>query len=129
MVNIVDAFRKLENRDPTQAELIRMMEMKAEIDALKNKSIKPKENMIDKTRIGKENAARYARENQKGHKKEISVSPRIIQINKMIWYNLTNEQIADILNIGTDDVKATIKKYNLPRKGLKLIEYKTGARK
>ena len=129
MVNIVDAFRKLENRDPTQAELARMMEMKAEMDAIKNKVIKPKENMIEKAKTGKQNATKYARENQKGHKKEISVSPRIIQINKMIWYKLTNEQIADILNIAVDDVKATIKKYNLPREGLKLIEYKTGARK
>ena len=50
MVNIVDAFRKLENRDPTQAELARMMEMKAEMDAIKNKVIKPKENMIEKAK-------------------------------------------------------------------------------
>jgi hypothetical protein len=129
MVNLVDAFTKEFGKPPTQEQLAKMMELKAEIDAYKNKAIKPKENMIEKSKTGKANATEYARENPKGHKKEISVSPRIIQINKMIWYKLSNEQIADVLNVDVGYITNTIKKYHLPRHGLKQIEYRTGARK
>ena len=127
MVNIVDAFRKLENRDPTQAELARMMEMKAEMDALKNKSIKPKENLIEKTRIGKENAIKYHK--PKPIKETLQVAPKIIQINKLIWYKLTNEQIADVLLSPVENIEMLIKKFKLPRKGLVPQTYNKGARK
>lgn len=124
MVNIVDAFRKLENRDPTPNELIRMMEMKAEQDARRNIAIKPKENMIEKTKTGKENATRYAKANPRPRKTSIAVTQQIIQINKMIWYKLTHEQIADVLNTTTEKVVENVKKYNLPREGLEPIKYR-----
>lgn len=124
MVNIVDAFRKLENRDPTPNELIRMMEMKAEQDARRNKAIKPKENMIDKSKTGKEGVVEYLKRNPKPRKTSISVTQQIIQINKMIWYKLTHEQIADVLNITTEKVVENVKKYNLPREGLEPIKYR-----
>lgn len=124
MVNIVDAFRKLENRDPTQAELIRMMQLKAEQDARKNTAIKPKENMIEKTKTGKENATRYAKANPRPRKPSIAVTQQIIQINKMICYKLTHEQIADVLNTTPKKVVENVKKYNLPREGLEPIRYR-----
>lgn len=124
MVNIVDAFRKLENRDPTQAELARMMQLKAEQDARRNRTIKPKENMIEKTKTGKENATRYAKANPRPRKPSIAVTQQIIQINKMIWYKLTHEQIADVLNTTTEKVMENVKKYNLPREGLEPIRYR-----
>jgi len=124
MVNIVDAFRKLENRDPTQAELARMMQLKAEQDARKNRAIKPKENMIEKTKTGKENATRYAKKNPRPRKASIAVTQQIIQINKMIWYKLTHEQIADVLNTTTEKVMKNVQKYNLPREGLEQIRYR-----
>lgn len=123
-MNIVDAFRKLENRDPTPNELIRMMEMKAEQDARRNKAIKPKENMIDKSKTGKEGVVEYLKRNPKPRKTSISVTQQIIQINKMIWYKLTHEQIADVLNITTEKVVENVKKYNLPREGLEPIKYR-----
>ena len=124
MVNIVDAFRKLENRDPTEAELIRMMQMKAEQDARRNKAIKPTENMFDKTKTGKEGVVEYLKRNPKPRKPSIAVTQQIIQINKMIWYKLTHEQIADVLNITTEKVVENINKYGLPRKGLEPIKYR-----
>ncbi len=124
MVNIVDAFRKLENRDPTPNELIRMMEMKAEQDARRNKSIKPKEDMIEKAKTGKEGVVQYLKRNPKPRKSSIAVTQQIIQINKMIWYKLTHEQIADILNTTTEKVMENVKKYNLPRDGLEPIKYR-----
>jgi len=124
MVNIVDAFRELENRDPTQAEIIRMMQLKAEQDARKNRAIKPKENMIEKAKTGKENATRYAKKNPRPRKASIAVTQQIIQINKMIWYKLTHEQIADVLNTTTEKVMKNVQKYNLPREGLEQIRYR-----
>lgn len=43
MVNIVDAFRKLENRNPTEQELATMMQMKREMEGFK--TLRHKQNL------------------------------------------------------------------------------------
>ena len=127
MVNITDTFTKLYGRRPTPSEVQKMMRMKAEQDAFRNEAIKPKVNMIEKTQVGKENAIRYS--NPKPIKENLQVAPKIIQINKLIWYKLTNEQIADVLLSPVENIEMLIKKFKLPRKGLVPQTYNKGARK
>lgn len=127
MVNITDTFTKLYGRPPTPSEVQKMMQMKAEQDAFRNEAIKPKVNMIEKTQVGKENAIRYSK--PKPIKENLQVAPKIIQINKLIWYKLTNEQIADVLLSPVENIEMLIKKFKLPRKGLVPQTYNKGARK
>jgi hypothetical protein len=127
MVNITDTFTKLYGRKPTPSEVQKMMQMKAKQDAHRNEAIKPKIDMIEKTQVGKENAIRYSK--PKPIKETLQVAPKIIQINKLIWYKLTNEQIADVLLSPVENIEMLIKKFKLPRKGLVPQTYKTGARK
>jgi len=127
MVNITDTFTKLYGRPPTPSEVQKMMQMKAEQDAFRNEAIKPKVNMIEKTQVGKENAIRYNK--PKPIKETLQVAPKIIQINKLIWYKLTNEQIADVLLSPVENIEMLIKKFKLPRKGLVPQTYNKGARK
>jgi len=127
MVNITDTFTKLYGRKPTPSEIQKMMQMKAKEDAFRNEAIKPKIDMIEKTQVGKENAIRY--NEPKAIKETFKVAPKIIQINKLIWYKLTNEQIADVLLSPVENIEMLIKKFKLPRKGLVPQTYNKGARK
>ena len=127
MVNLTESFTKLVGRAPTERELAKMMRIKAEQDARKNNMIKPKVNMIEKTQVGKENAIRYSKPKQ--IKETLQVAPKIIQINKLIWYKLTTEQIADVLLSPVENIEMLIKKFKLPRKGLVPQTYNKGARK
>ena len=131
MVNITDTFTRMYGRPPTQSEIALMMEMKAKQDAYRNRVQQPDLDAFDKHKNGKRDATRYGnlKINKSKERQTASVPPIIIQINKMLWYKLTAEQVADVLNKDVEKINEHVKKYNLPRQGLQAIEYKRGPRK
>jgi DNA-binding CsgD family transcriptional regulator len=48
-------------------------------------------------------------------KNKVKCTPRGIQINKMLNYGLTAEQVMDVLQLTEAQVSATVERFKLPR--------------
>lgn len=128
MVNIVDAFRKLENRDPTQSEVIKMMQMKAEQDARKNGLIKPKQNIAElSSKYRNQHGSKLKREpkspqqinDDRKYKWPYRASQKAMQINRMLNDGVTIEKIAYYLDVRENVVSGEITRWDLPQKQTK----------
>ena len=117
MVNICDTFTRMYGRAPSEAELGAMLKMKADIDALKNKSITPREGDLVHSKKAQERAKiSAARRNKNG---SVAVPQRTCTINKLIMFGLSTGQIADALFMKFEAVESDIEKYKLPRQNLR----------
>ncbi len=107
----LDNFRKAFERDPTQDEIAMMMKLKA-LKQERQINTSNTGNLMQRSKISQELA--IARAN-KTLKNKVNCTPRGIQINKMLNYGLTAEQIMDVLQLTDVQVSATIERFKLPR--------------
>ena len=107
----LDNFRKAFERDPTQDEIAMMMRLKA-LKQERQINTSNTGNLMDRSKISQELA--IARANRKLQNK-VKCTPRGIQINKMLNYGLTAEQIMDVLQLSEVQVSATVERFKLPR--------------
>ena len=107
----LDNFRKAFERDPTQDEIAMMMKLKA-LKQERQINTSNTGNLMQRSKISQELA--IARAN-KTLKNKVNGTPRGIQINKMLNYGLTAEQIMDVLQLTDVQVSATIERFKLPR--------------
>ena len=107
----LDNFRKAFERDPTQDEIAMMMVLKARKQE-KQINTSNTGNLMQRSKISQEIA--LARANRELSNK-VKCTPRGIQINKMLNYGLTPEQIMDVLQLTEVQVSATIERFKLPR--------------
>lgn len=114
MVNLIDNFTKLYNRPPTQSEVVKMMEMQAEQDAFRNKK---------NTALKREVVKAQPDAKPKRTRVRKKVAPKVLRINKMMFYGLTIEQIADVLEAKISNIEWNIKRHELPSEHLALIDY------
>ena len=107
----LDNFRKAFNREPTQDEIAMMMVLKARKQE-KQINTSNTGNLMQRSKISQELA--IARANRELSNK-VKCTPRGIQVNKMLNYGLTAEQIMDVLQLTEVQVSATIERFKLPR--------------
>jgi DNA-binding CsgD family transcriptional regulator len=107
----LDNFRKAFDREPTQDEIAMMMVLKARKQE-KQINTSNTGNLMQRSKVSQELA--IARAN-KALKDKVKCTPRGIQINKMLNYGLTAEQIMDVLQLTEVQVSATIERFKLPR--------------
>ena len=107
----LDNFRKAFERDPTQDEIAMMMKLKA-LKQERQINTSNTGNLMDRSKVSQELA--IARANRKLQNK-VKCTPRGIQINKMLNYGLTAEQIMDVLQLSEVQVSATVERFKLPR--------------
>lgn len=107
----LDNFRKAFGREPTQDEIAMMMVLKARKQE-KQINISNTGNLMQRSKVSQDIA--IARAN-KALKDKVKCTPRGIQINKMLNYGLTAEQIMDVLQLTEVQVSATIERFKLPR--------------
>jgi DNA-binding CsgD family transcriptional regulator len=107
----LDNFRKAFERDPTQDEIAMMMKLKA-LKQERQINTSNTGNLMDRSKKSQELA--IARANRTLQNK-VKCTPRGIQINKMLNYGLTAEQIMDVLQLTEVQVSATIERFKLPR--------------
>ena len=113
MVNVIDTFTKLYGRAPTETELGSIMRMKADQEAFKNKNLRPKENLMEKSLACQRRAKEVAA--KRPLKKGISVNLRGWSVNCLLLAKLEKETIANALCLKIHEVESVIKKYKLPR--------------
>ena len=106
----LDNFRKAFGRNPTEAEQALMLRLKSKKERQINTSNTG--NLMDRSKKSQEIA--IARAN-KIYKDKVKCTPRGIQVNKMLNYGLTAEQIMDVLQLTEVQVSATIERFKLPR--------------
>jgi len=106
----LDNFRKAFGRNPTEAEQAMMLRLKSKKERKITKSVTS--NLMDRSKKSQEIA--IARAN-KIYKDKVKCTPRGIQVNKMLNYGLTAEQIMDVLQLTEVQVSATIERFKLPR--------------
>ena len=106
----IDNFRKAFGRNPTEAEQALMLRLKSKKERQINTSNTG--NLMDRSKKSQEIA--IARAN-KIYKDKVKCTPRGIQVNKMLNYGLTAEQIMDVLQLTEVQVSATIERFKLPR--------------
>jgi len=106
----IDNFRKAFGRNPTEAEQALMLRLKSKKERQINTSNTG--NLMDRSKKSQEIA--IARAN-KIYKDKVKCTPRGIQVNKMMNYGLTAEQIMDVLQLTEVQVSATIERFKLPR--------------
>lgn len=107
----LDNFRKAFERDPTQDEIAMMMKLKA-LKQERQINTSNTGNLMDRSKVSQELA--IARANRKLQNK-VKCTPRGIQVNKMLNYGLTAEQIMDVLQLSEVQVSATVERFKLPR--------------
>jgi DNA-binding CsgD family transcriptional regulator len=107
----LDNFRKAFDREPTQDEIAMMMVLKARKQE-KQINTSNTGNLMSRSKISQDIA--IARAN-KALKDKVKCTPRGIQVNKMLNYGLTAEQIMDVLQLNEVQVSATIERFKLPR--------------
>ena len=107
----LDNFRKAFERDPTQDEIAMMMRLKA-LKQERQINTSNTGKLMDRSKVSQELA--IARANRKLQNK-VKCTPRGIQINKMLNYGLTAEQIMDVLQLSEVQVSATVERFKLPR--------------
>ena len=107
----LDNFRKAFERDPTQDEIAMMMRLKA-LKQERQINTSNTGNLMDRSKKSQELA--IARANRTLQNK-VKCTPRGIQINKMLNYGLTAEQIMDVLQLSEVQVSATVGRFKLPR--------------
>ena len=107
----LDNFRKAFERDPTQDEIAMMMKLKA-LKQERQINTSNTGNLMDRSKKSQELA--IARANRTLQNK-VKCTPRGIQINKMLNYGLTAEQIMDVLQLSEVQVSATVERFKLPR--------------
>ena len=107
----LDNFRKAFEREPTQDEMAMMMKLKA-LKQERQINTSNTGNLMDRSKKSQELA--IARAN-KTLKNQVKCTPRGIQINKMLNYGLTAEQIMDVLQLSEVQVSATVERFKLPR--------------
>ena len=107
----LDNFRKAFEREPTQDEIAMMMKLKA-LKQERQINTSNTGNLMDRSKISQELA--IARANRTLQNK-VKCTPRGIQINKMLNYGLTAEQIMDVLQLNEVQVSATVERFKLPR--------------
>ena len=113
MINVVDSFTKLYGRMPTESELAFMMKAKADNEALKNKKLRPTENLMVKSLACQKRAKDVAA--KRPLKKGISVNLRGWSVNCLLLAKLEKQTIANALCLKISEVESVIKKYKLPR--------------
>jgi DNA-binding CsgD family transcriptional regulator len=106
----IDNFRKAFGRNPTEDEQALMLRLKSKKERQINTSNTG--NLMDRSKKSQEIA--IARAN-KIYKDKVKCTPRGIQVNKMLNYGLTAEQIMDVLQLTEVQVSATIERFKLPR--------------
>ena len=107
----LDNFRKAFERDPTQDEIAMMMKLKA-LNQERQINTSNTGNLMQRSKVSQELA--IARANRKLQNK-VKCTPRGIQVNKMLNYGLTAEQIMDVLQLTEVQVSATVERFKLPR--------------
>ena len=107
----LDNFRKAFKRDPTQDEIAMMMKLKA-LKQERQINTSNTGNLMSRSKVSQDIA--IARAN-KALKNKVKCTPRGIQINKMLNYGLTAEQIMDVLQLSEVQVSATVERFKLPR--------------
>ena len=107
----LDNFRKAFGREPTQDEIAMMMVLKARKQE-KQINISNTGNLMQRSKVSQDIA--IARAN-KALKDKVKCTPRGIQVNKMLNYGLTAEQIMDVLQLTEVQVSTTIERFKLPR--------------
>ena len=107
----LDNFRKAFDREPNEADIAMMMKLKA-LKQERQINTSNTGNLMQRSKVSQELA--IARAN-KALKSKVKCTPRGIQINKMLNYGLTAEQIMDVLQLTEVQVSATIERFKLPR--------------
>ena len=107
----LDNFRKAFNREPNEADIAMMMKLKA-LKQERQINTSNTGNLMSRSKISQDIA--IARAN-KALKDKVKCTPRGIQVNKMLNYGLTAEQIMDVLQLSEVQVSATIERFKLPR--------------
>ena len=107
----LDNFRKAFDREPTQDEIAMMMVLKARKQE-KQINTSNTGNLMQRSKISQDIALARA---SRALKDKVKCTPRGIQINKMLNYGLTAEQIMDVLQLTEVQVSATIERFKLPR--------------
>ena len=113
----LDNFRKAFNREPNEADIAMMMKLKA-LKQERQINTSNTGNLMSRSKISQDIA--IARAN-KALKNKVKCTPRGIQINKMLNYGLTAEQIMDVLQLTEVQVSATIERFKLPRSVTDLV--------
>lgn len=98
MVNITDTFTRLYGRPPTEAEVRKMMEMKAEQELRKR---------LTETKPEKKPRIRMPRVNKLTR-----------TINKLMLLKLSDKQIIDALEVTQREFRDEVERHDLPRKDL-----------
>ena len=123
-VNHILTLRKELGRRPTEKEVAWLM---ANIEKGNKKSNgKSKENKILDSSI----ASQKNKEEANKHRRQdvIQGTRRVRMINKMLKYNLTQYQIADVLELQLSTIQKNILKHRLPRKKVVPIPSKSDRR-
>ena len=107
----LDNFRKAFDREPTQDEIAMMMVLKARKQE-KQINTSNTGNLMQRSKISQDIALARA---SRALKDKVKCTPRGIQVNKMLNYGLTAEQIMDVLQLSEVQVSATIERFKLPR--------------
>ena len=107
----LDNFRKAFDREPTQDEIAMMMVLKARKQE-KQINTSNTGNLMQRSKISQDIALARA---SRALKDKVKCTPRGIQINKMLNYGLTAEQIMDVLQLSEVQVSATVERFKLPR--------------
>lgn len=107
----LDNFRKAFNREPNEADIAMMMKLKA-LKQERQINTSNTGNLMSRSKISQDIAIAGA---NKALKNKVKCTPRGIQINKMLNYGLTAEQIMDVLQLTEVQVSATIERFKLPR--------------
>jgi len=116
MVNIVDAFTRLYQRPPTEAELGTMLKMKADQEAAKNPKLRPTVNVMEVSKVSSKRSKISAF--NRPLKNKINVNIRGWAINCLMHEGYSKEKIAHFLCISLEQVDYNIRRYNLPRDNL-----------
>ena len=117
MVNVVDVEITLDNfqrafgRSPTEDEVAMMMVLKARKQE-RQINTSNTGNLMERSKISQEIALQRAKRTLSD---KVRCTPRGIQINKMLNYGLTPEQVMDVLQLTEVQVSATIERFKLPR--------------
>ncbi len=107
----LENFRKAFDREPNEADIAMMMKLKA-LKQERQINTSNTGNLMQRSKVSQDIA--IARAN-KTLKDKVKCTPRGIQINKMLNYGLTAEQIMDVLQLTEVQVSATIERFKLPR--------------
>ena len=111
MVNIVDSFKKLYNRPPTQSEFATMMEMKREQEGWRGK----KDELKEAVKV-REPKTPTTINDRHGYRWPKRASVRAKQINRMLKDGITIERMAHYLDVKESQVMSDIKTWELPQK-------------